>query len=253
MYIQYLNSFQSLGEFKEILKNIKDIDSINKIRILPIKKKFTNNNECKECKWPINFELVHEILYNKLLDIYKKSENEMNEIKVFQSQYKIYFGHSTLYINYLKNPIYFFAYNYDINNNSCNLFAIIKCNGNIFHELLSKLLTLTFQQFLIQMKIDLNKKNIFQLIMNSQKQKVLEVLLFFENNNINSKQFQNIIDSNMNNNNIELILNNHNQTDIIQNNKKKEMDHCLGLENIDATCYMNPTIQCLCHIRSLTL
>ena len=248
IYIQYLEAFQSLSEIKEILKNIKDIDSINKLRILPTRKKFINN---KEYKWPINFELVHEILFKMLLDIYKKSENEMNEIKVYQSQYKIYFGHSTLYINYLKNPIYFFAYNYDKNNNSYNLFAIFKCNGNTFHELLYKyLMSKTFEQFLIQMKIDLNKKNIFQLIMNSQKQKVLEVLLFFENNNINSKQFQNIIDSNMNNN-IKLKFNNHIQTDIIQNTKKKEMYHCLGLKNIGTIYYMNATIQCLCHIRSL--
>jgi hypothetical protein len=241
-YLNNLVSFQSLNEIKEILKNIKDIDSINKIRILPYRKKLPNNNECKR---PINFELVHEELFKMLLNIYKKSENEMNEIKIYESQYKIYFGYSTIYINYLKNPIYFFAYNYNIHNNSYNLFAICTCKGNKFHELLSKcLLTMTFEQYLIQTKIDLNKKNIVQSIINYKQQKVLDVFLFFENRNINnnSNQFQNIIDSNMNYNN-ELIFNNIIQTDNIQNNNKKEMVHCLGLENIGATCYMNATIQ----------
>ena len=71
------------------------------------------------------------------MNISKISENEMNEIKIYQSQYKIYFGYSELYINYLKNPIYFFVYNYNIHNNSYNLFAIFICKGNIFHEFFS--------------------------------------------------------------------------------------------------------------------
>jgi len=268
-YLNYLNIFQSLPEIQETLKSIKDNDIINNIRILPARKNFTNNNEYK---WPINFELVHEELFKRLLNIYKISEKEINEIKTYQSQYKVYFGHQTLYINYLKNPIYFFAYN--INNNSYNLFAILKCHINIFHALLNKhLKSMTFEKVLIQNKIDLNKKNIPQQIINSQKQKILEVILFSENNiidnsinnniidkNINNiinndkEEFKNIIDSNMNNSS-ELDLNNIMKIDNIQNNTiteiKKELNHCLGLENIGATCYMNATIQCLCHIRSL--
>jgi hypothetical protein len=33
--------------------------------------------------------------------------------------------------------------------------------------------------------------------------------------------------------------------------KMKEGNHCLGLQNIGATCYMNATIQCLCHVSNL--
>jgi uncharacterized UBP type Zn finger protein len=32
---------------------------------------------------------------------------------------------------------------------------------------------------------------------------------------------------------------------------KFEPNHCLGLQNVGATCYMNATLQCLCHVASL--
>ena len=51
-YLNNLAYFQSKNEIQQILKIIKDIDSINKIRILPYRKKLQNNNDCK---WPINF------------------------------------------------------------------------------------------------------------------------------------------------------------------------------------------------------
>ena len=32
---------------------------------------------------------------------------------------------------------------------------------------------------------------------------------------------------------------------------KKDPNHCLGLKNIGANPYMNPTIQCLCHVSNV--
>ena len=239
-YFKYLKSFHSLNEIQKICNNINHINYIEKIKILPSRKNFTNNNDYK---WPINFEIVHEKLFKMLLNIYKISQNEMKEINYYQSQYKIYFGYSILYINYMKKPLLFFAFNYDIYNNSYDLFAILKCHENIFLETLLNI-KMTFEQYLIQLKIDLNKKNTFQSIKNSQKQIVLEILLFTENNYINNQE-QN------KNGNIKLINYNDNLFNLSNSSTKRELNHCLGLENIGATCYMNATLQCLCHIRSL--
>ena len=147
----------------------------------------------------------------------------MNEIKLFHSQYKIYFGYSTLYINYLKNPIYFFAYNYDINNISCNLFAVLKCDGKIFYQLYNKyLISMNFEQYLNLTKIDKNKIKIFQPIINSQKQVILEVLLYIEINAIknNKDQNENIIINTFNNYN--KLNNSKNINNINYLNKKDE-------------------------------
>ena len=188
-YLNNLEFFQKSDEIQKIIKNINDIDSVNKIRILPKRKSFINNNNYK---WPIGFELVHEIIFKILLNIYKISGNEMNKINEYQSQYIIYFGYLTLYINYKINPIYFFTYKYDIQNNSYYLFAIIKCNSNIFYELLNKyLVTKTFEQYLIQTNFDFNKRNIFQETITPEKETKLEILLFSENNNININEEQN--------------------------------------------------------------
>ena len=55
--------------------------------------------------------------------------------------------------------------------------------------------------------------------------------------------------------NVLNIINYNNNSFNIKNPKKKpppiKKSHALGLENIGATCYMNATLQCLCHIDSI--
>ena len=82
------------------------------------------------------------------------------------------------------------------------------------------------------------------LKVNNYKENSFSLSKYDFNNNINNL--------NLNIMNNKVVFNNHMQTQNTQNNiKLGELNHCLGLENIGATCYMNATIQCLCHIRSL--
>jgi len=73
-------------------------------------------------------------------------------------------------------------------------------------------------------------------------------------NNINQN---NIINNNENNNNQNTLLINININDENQYSQNPYIyyyfDSCpnIGLENIGATCYMNATLQCFCHIEKL--
>jgi ubiquitin carboxyl-terminal hydrolase 2/21 len=146
---------------------------------------------------------------------------------------------------------------------------------------------MTFTDYMIIRNFDLNKRNINQDIINSQGSKLGEIIIFQKMNQLNYNNNQKKLDESINTKNQKestnennIIFNNisnrnnikktnsniiqekskipkdHVNCDLINNNiivegtQEEKPKHYLGLDNIGATCYMNATLQCLCHILS---
>ena len=90
-----------------------------------------------------------------------------------------------------------------------------------------------------------NNISLANLFSNCVKEETLEeILSLYYKINLRQKNIQNLIYNNQKIGEIYIAR--------IQKEKKiKEGNHCLGLQNIGATCYMNATIQCLCHVTKL--
>ena len=128
--------------------------------------------------------------------------------------YKISFGDNKIYVKKesTQHNIYFI---YSLTNEKYKLeyILIFNINEDINNLLIEYKKNETFEDLLIKYGIDLSL---------TKKQLIID-------NNLNSiGEFINIESKNK----IEI----------------KTPIHCLGLENIGATCYMNATIQCLCHV-----
>ena len=94
---------------------------------------------------------------------------------------------------------------------------------------------------------NINNNNLFlsNLFSNCAKEETLEEILpLYYKINLSQKNIQNIIYNNSKIGEIFIVR-------AQQEKKIKEANHCLGLQNIGATCYMNATIQCLCHVAKL--
>ena len=321
-YIKNLQYFHSLVEIQNIANSINDI-SITLSQQIPFLPKIKSAVQNPDIKWPINFELVHESLFN----LFEKLKSNKNDINNNQPQYIINLGIKTLYLQSKDFPIFFYIYKYD-KNKPYDLLGIFRFEKNLFQGQYQKYLNnKTFSEYIRIKKLDINKINQTQPILNSNNQKIGELILikqvnqinhsltksynelaqmtnnqilqnsniiysnnqteqFFNNleiqnqndpNNqiqqiINNLGFQNIFNINSNNqleqisnyhgienqNNVNLIGNNNHTfaqvTKIVSDNPfdtpTENIKHYLGLQNIGATCYMNATLQCLCHIKS---
>ena len=159
-------------------------------------------------KFPLNFELVEKNIFDSII----QDINTKNNINLIMNQcYDIMMGDKKIYIQ--NNPNKNEYYIYSSKNENYELeYIIILNNGDLFNFIIYSGKA-TFEEILLEYGIDLKEKN---------------------------KQF--ILDNNLNQ--IGIIYNLNPKSNI----ELKDPNHCLGLENIGATCYMNATIQCLCHI-----
>ena len=263
-----LSKFLSENLIKEILKkkSIKKNEYGNiEPDIIPLF--FINNNQQQqELMIYNNFNIIHKDIIKLILG--NKSVNESNLVKCI-------FINNKIIINLPKylNDKYFISVigilDYNNNYSFISEYYLIYDNENNRDKHLNSIAS--------QLNDYLNNlnfiNNISSIILNNIKIGTIVKNNEQYNNNIGTDINKNIINNiqnnnNQNNNNQNRIINineNNNSQNIILNNIKDENQYSqnpyiyyyfgscpnIGLENIGATCYMNATLQCFCHIEQL--
>ena len=194
-YMNNLHLFQSIPEIQDIVNSFGISDTLaNKINIIPIIKLL---NDSQTIKYPLNFELVHESLFN----ILKKFRQISNEKDLNFPNYKIILGIKTLYLKSQDNPNNdYFIYEYNVTKGSYILLAMATFpNETIFPNVFNRYLkTNSFMNYMLIKKIDLNKKNKKQDILNSSVTKIGEIIILVEINQFNNNQIQEVIKKSIN-------------------------------------------------------
>ena len=211
--------------FKKVFKYELIVSKGNEKKILSLLKKekhsndlqFLNNlypnyNNLQNFNVPFHFELVDVNLFVSILQQIRQIYGiNLN----YNNIYNVSFGDNKIFIQDNSNNKLYFIYS----NNNNQFEYLIKFVHN--YDLISYLAQKssngqTFEEFISYFGINLNETNI-QYILDDN----LSVL----------GQFLNFSQK--------------------PNAARREPNHCLGLENIGATCYMNATIQCLCHVLNM--
>ena len=162
---------------------------------------------------PINFDIIDKDTFELIL----KNINEKNNVDLSSDYiYDVTIGDHKIFVKENKNDnnknIYY-IYSFEYARFELEYIIIFKWKRTI-KQIISKSNYKNLEDFLTENKIDLSEAN--------------------PQTNINHD--------------IDVFIN----IKAKPNTKKiKEVNHCLGLENIGATCYMNATIQCLCHVSDL--
>ena len=222
----WMDKFKKLYKYEEIKKYSQyDDDTINKyIKInqgFPDELKVQNNLNPQtslvpniNILFPSNFYFVEREIFDLILN---EINTKFNIFLKVDKYYKISFCDKKLFINDISNNKIFLIYSF--NNSNFDLDYIIQLNHGVnLNSFFSSCgYSETLEQYLI---------NNFAL---NLKEKGEQIMI-----DLNFNNFGNIW-------NIKPKL----------NINMKEVRHCLGLENIGATCYMNATIQSLCNVFSL--
>ena len=220
---KWINMLNNLYNYDSINKSISnDKISLKKSSSININEIFSTKNIlfeiCKfnrksyHLKYPTNFEICDITTFNDILQNININYNIKLKIDYI---FRVFFGDNKIFIRCSLNHSLFFIYSFI--NEKYEIEYII-----VFNE----------------------KKDLYNLIKNNTHYESFEELISNYGINLNEIEPQNIIDNNLNK--IGVFLN-------IKKKKKyhiREPNHCLGLKNI-GTYYLNPTIQCLCHLLSM--
>ena len=221
---EWIEQFKLFYNYKKIKKNINSGDD-------KLQKYLKNLSELPQelsdsqrlIPEPFIFQYIQGIIPNKIQIINKElfesicKEIISNKNSISECIYKVAFADNKIFIQ--SNSSQQLYYIYSMINSYYVIDSIINLN---------------------------NLDGLTNLLNTSENNQTLEEFLLNKYNidfsNINP---QILLDENLNN--FGDFYNMKIRNDII----KDEPNHTLGLQNIGATCYMNATIQCLCHIRNI--
>ena len=216
-------------------------------------KYFDNSQQIKSLYIYDNFEIISKNIIKNLFNIKNVGKN---------------FNECTIIDNYI---LINFSNNFNENNKSISMIGILN-NENIFIKKYILIYEKDDQRndHLKEIKSNLNKYlNELSLLNNSSpitnnKYDIIGTIIKydenqqFNNNNINYEQIDNNNNNIINDNSFipDYQISNLNQNvqinslDSVNSSIKNHFNSCpkIGLQNIGATCYMNSTLQCFCHI-----
>ena len=176
---------------------------------------------------PNDFVIIMESLFKEILD----NMNSLKKNLKLHSEYlyEVSFGDELIFIKELKtNDIFIYSFDEEEEKYKIKYILFLEKNQDI-KELLKA--CKDFKEFL----------NNYNLNLTTQKIQIIETL-----KKINKKKKQKINIGTFKCIHLEKIEEPEPEPEPEPESEKPS--HCLGLENIGATCYMNATIQCLCHV-----
>ena len=182
-----------------------------------------------------DFCLINKNLFESIIEDINKS----NKIKLKSDyNYHILFGDNKIFLKEDKMwDTYYYIYSIDFSKYKLDYYLKVKKKINI-KDFFSDYET--FDEFIKNNEIDLSSDG---------EQKIKDFTFKVIKENKVAKDSKNDKDDNK-----DKYIKNNNKTfkkNFKQIQTNKEPNHCLGLENIGATCYMNATIQCLCHVTNV--
>ena len=235
----YLVSSKWIEEFKKHFKEEKKNFKLSKFLSNKdnLKPKDIQNEMNYNHKIPGEFDIIKKKLFESIL----KNINSLNENLELKSDYlyKVSFGGNSIFIKKEKTDRVFI---YSLDEEKYNLEYIIKLKDIKTKELFKDIKN--FQCFLnkYQLSLTTRKKQDIKINKNNNKEeKIGEFTCINPKEEEEKKEGDKKEETN----------------EKVEKDKKKRKTrkpttqgpvHCLGLENIGATCYMNATIQCLCHV-----
>ena len=224
----FMTKFKQLYNYDEIIKynnyNSKTLSSLMKNNMQQISIDTKNivpenfNYSFVDINIPINFEILSSDIFQTFLSLFVKDNNIISGQNII---YNASFGDNKLFIQ-------------DMSNDSTNLIYSYKNDNynNSNYELL----------YIIIMS---NNRNLLNLLNYCDYNQTFEEFITTYGINLTETNPQVIIDENFNNLGEFYNIKPHSRI------RLKEPKHCLGLENLGATCYMNATLQCLCHVLNI--